>query len=31
MDLISKSEDITEEEALEALERAKSNEALFKK
>lgn len=31
MDLISKSEEITEEEALEALERAKSNEALFKK
>lgn len=31
MDLISRSEDITEEEALEALERAKSNEALFKK
>ena len=31
MDLISKSEDITEEEAIEALERAKSNEALFKK
>ncbi len=31
MDLISRSEDITEEEAMEALERAKSNEALFKK
>ena len=31
MDLISRSEEITEEEALEALERAKSNEALFKK
>jgi hypothetical protein len=31
MDLISKSQDITEEEALEALERAKSNSALFKK
>lgn len=31
MDLISRSEDITEEEAIEALERAKSNEALFKK
>lgn len=31
MDLISRSEEITEEEALEMLERAKSNEALFKK
>lgn len=31
MDLISRSEEITEEEAIEALERAKSNEALFKK
>lgn len=31
MDLITKSEDITEDEAMEALERAKSNEALFKK
>jgi hypothetical protein len=31
MDLISKSKDITEEEALEALERAKSNSNLFKK
>lgn len=31
MDLISKSEDITEEEAIEALERAKSNETLYKK
>lgn len=31
MDLISRSEEITESEALEALERAKSNEALFKK
>lgn len=31
MDLISRSEEITEEEALEALERAKSNEVLFKK
>ena len=31
MDLISRSNDITEEEAIEALERAKTNEALFKK
>lgn len=31
MDLISRSDEITEEEALEALERAKSNETLFKK
>lgn len=31
MDLISRSEEITEEEAIEALERAKANETLFKK
>lgn len=31
MNLVSISEDITQEEALEALDRAKSNEALFKK
>lgn len=31
MDLISRSEEITEDEAIEALERAKSNEILFKK
>lgn len=31
MDLINKSEDITEEEALEALETAKANNVLFKK
>lgn len=31
MDLINRTPDITEEEAIEALERAKSNEALFKK
>lgn len=31
MDLISKSKDITEEEAIEALEKAKSNEILYKK
>lgn len=31
MDLISRTSEITEEEALEALERAKSNETLFKK
>lgn len=31
MDLITQSTEITEEEAMEALERAKSNEALFKK
>lgn len=31
MDLLSKAEDITEQEALEALNNAKSNESLFKK
>lgn len=31
MDLLSKTEDITEEEAIEALERAKVNQALFNK
>ncbi len=31
MDLISRTEDITEEEAVEVLERAKANEGLFKK
>lgn len=31
MDLINKSEDITEEEAIEALETAKANDVLFKK
>lgn len=31
MDLINKTQDITEEEALEALEKAKSNEVLFQK
>lgn len=31
MDLISKSQDITEEEAIQALENAKLNESLFKK
>lgn len=31
MDLLSRTQDITEEEAFEALDRAKQNEALFKK
>lgn len=31
MDLLSKAEGITEQEALEALNNAKSNESLFKK
>lgn len=31
MDLLTKTDDITEEEAIEALEKAKSNEDLFKK